>query len=150
MVYFFKRLLIRLAKELPFILVFMLLVSHIEAIHALFYGLYEMYDDGSIMLQTPIGNTIGSFIYLDYFDVFLLYTLCFALELCWKTFMCVHTILANLVFRNVVESIYLDGYVLLFGMVVLSLASIVCIYLGIEMNVKKGRLNNKQKRNDGK
>lgn len=58
--------------------------------------------------------------------------------------MCVHTILANLVFRNVVESIYLDGYVLLFGMAVLSFASIVCIYLGIEMNVKKGRLNNKQ------
>lgn len=150
MIYFFRKLLITFAKAIPFIFVFIVLVGHVENTHSLAFNIYEETEEGAIILYTPISDFIGNYIYIDWLYVLFLYTLCFALELCWNTFMCVHTILANLVFRNVVESIYLDGYVLLFGMAVLSLASIVCIYLGIEMNVKKRRLNNKQQMNDGK
>ena len=82
MVTLFRKILIRSGKVIPFILAFVVVIGYIESTYALITDNYEMYANGDVVLFTPISNYIGNIVYIDWFDVLLLYVLAVALEFC--------------------------------------------------------------------
>ena len=88
----FKKALIWCGKLLPFIFVYLLLVGYLENIHSILFGVITTTNEGDNFFYTPLCDFISEFVYIDWIDVLLLYVLCSALELCWRTFMCVHVI----------------------------------------------------------
>ena len=107
MVTLFRKVLIRSGKVIPFVLAFVVAFGYIESAYAIHMELFEECEDGSVILYTPISNYIGSVIYIDWFDVLLLYVLAVALEFCWRNMLAVHYLLLNLAIRTLVEHFYL-------------------------------------------
>ena len=108
MVLLFRKLLIRIGKFLPFLFVFIVLIGYVENVYAVYFDIIRTDIDGQPYLYTPITNFIADFIYIDWIDITMLYVICIALELCWKTFLCVHLLVANLAVRYVVEHVYIQ------------------------------------------
>lgn len=139
MVTLFRKILIRSGKIIPFVLAFIVAVGYLESTHAVYNELYEMCDDGSVILYTPISNYIGNIVYIDWFDVLLLYVLAVALEFCWRNMLAVHYLLLNLAVRTLVEHFYIES-----GMVIgiasfMALAGLYCAYGGITIFLKNAK-----------
>lgn len=137
MVNFFRKLLIRFGKVIPFILSFVVVVGYCESIFALMNDTYEECIDGSIILYTPISNYIGNIVYIDWFDVFLLYILAVALEYCKYNLRAVHYLLLNLAVRTLVERFYLDWWVVVSLASFMALLGLYCVYGGFKMIPKQ-------------
>lgn len=134
---YFRKILINFAKRLPFIFVFLFLIGQIEIVHSLLFNRCEATVNEEFVLYTPISNFIGNVIYIDWIDLILLYILCIALELCWRTFMCVYLIALNLCVRTLVERFYIEYDILIGIMIFLALCAIFCIWNGIELYITK-------------
>ena len=134
---FFKRTLIWCGKLLPFIFVFLLLIGYIENIHSILFDIVRTTKEGDNFYYTPFSDFISEFIFIDWIDVLLLYILCLALELCWRTYICVHVISLNLCVRTLVERFYLEYGILVGIMIFLALCAIFCIWNGIELYITK-------------
>lgn len=134
---FFKKALIWCGKILPFVFVFLLLVGYIENIYAITFNVMKTIECGECSLYTPISEFLTEFIYIDWIDVLLLYILCFALELCWRTFLCVHVIVLNLAFRTLLERINVEDSTLVGILVFLALCAFFCVWNGIKLYLTK-------------
>lgn len=137
MILFFRRLLINIGKFTPFLLVFLLLINYVENATAVIADITKTDENGDFYYNTPISEFISELIYIDWFDIVLLYTLCFALELCWRTFMCVHVLLANMAFRNVLESVELQVRLIVYIQLFLAFCAILCVLFGIQIIITK-------------
>lgn len=137
MILFFRRLLINIGKFTPFLLVFLLLINYVENATAVIADITKADENGDFYYNTPISEFISELIYIDWFDIVLLYTLCFALELCWRTFMCVHVLLANMAFRNVLESVELQVRLIVYIQFFLAFCAILCVLFGIQIFITK-------------
>lgn len=137
MVNLFRKILIRVGKVIPFVLAFIVAIGYVESAYAIYYELYEMCDDGSVILYTPISNYIGNIVYIDWFDVFLLYVLAVALEYCKYNLRAVHFLLLNLLIRTLVEHVWLDGGIVVGIASFMALAGLYCVYGGFKMLVHK-------------
>lgn len=133
----FKRALIWCGKLLPFVFVFLLLVGYIENLYAISFEVTKETEEGDISLYTPISEFLTEFIYIDWIDVLLLYILCFALELCWRTFMCVHVISLNLALRTLLERFYIQDGIVVGIIGFLALCAIFCVWNGIKLYLTK-------------
>ncbi|MEE1278963.1 MAG: hypothetical protein UHE86_07910 [Acutalibacteraceae bacterium] len=94
---------------------------------------------GDFVYYLPISNYIGNIVYIDWFDVLLLYVLAVALEFCWRNMLAVHYLLLNLAVRTLVEHFYIES-----GMVVgiasfMALAGLYCAYGGITIFLKNAK-----------
>lgn len=133
MVTLFRKVLIRSGKVIPFILAFVVVIGYIESIYALITDNYEMYADGDVVLFTPISNYIGNIVYIDWFDVLLLYVLAVALEFCWRNMLAVHYLLLNLAVRTLVEHFYIESGIVVGIASFMALAGLYCAYSGIKI-----------------
>jgi hypothetical protein len=133
MVTLFRKILIRSGKVIPFILAFVVVIGYIESTYALITDNYEMYSDGDVVLFTPISNYIGNIVYIDWFDVLLLYVLAVALEFCWRNMLAVHYLLLNLLFRTLTERVYLDWWVVVGIASFMALAGLYCVNGGMKI-----------------
>ena len=133
MVTLFRKILIRSGKAIPFILAFVVVIGYIESIYALITDNYEMYADGDVVLFTPISNYIGNIVYIDWFDVLLLYVLAVALEFCWRNMLAVHYLLLNLAVRALVEHFYIESGIVIGIASFMALAGLYCVYGGIKI-----------------
>jgi hypothetical protein len=133
MVTLFRKILIRSGKVIPFILAFVVVVGYIESTYALITDNYEMYSDGDVVLFTPISNYIGNIVYVDWFDVLLLYILAVALEFCWRNMLAVHYLLLNLAVRTLVEHFYIESGIVVGIASFMALAGLYCVYGGFKM-----------------
>lgn len=133
MVTLFRKILIRSGKVIPFILVFVVMVGYIESTYALITDNYEMYADGDVVLFTPISNYIGNIVYIDWFDVLLLYVLAVALEFCWRNMLAVHYLLLNLAVRTLVEHFYIESGIVVGIASFMALCGLYCVYGGIKI-----------------
>ena len=133
MITLFRKILIRSGKVIPFILAFVVVIGYIESIYALITDNYEMYADGDVVLFTPISNYIGSIVYIDWFDVLLLYVLAVALEFCWRNMLAVHYLLLNLAVRTLVEHFYIESGIVVGLASFMALAGLYCVYGGIKI-----------------
>jgi hypothetical protein len=133
MVTLFRKILIRSGKVIPFILAFVVVVGYIESTYALITDNYEMYSDGDVVLFTPISNYIGNIVYIDWFDVLLLYVLAVALEFCWRNMLAVHYLLLNLAVRTLVEHVYIESGIIIGLASFMALCGLYCVYGGIKI-----------------
>lgn len=132
MVTIFRKLLIRLGKVVPFVCASIVSLGYCENIYAILSNNIVKYYDGEMYFHTPISNFIGDAIYIDWFDVLLLYILAFALELCKYNFRCVHYLLLNLAVRCVLEHILLDEWLVITISYFMALCGIICAFGGIK------------------
>lgn len=137
MILFFRRLLINIGKFTPFLLVFLLLINYVENATAVLADITKVDENGDFYYSTPISEFLSELIYIDWFDIVLLYTLCFALELCWRTFLCVHVLLANMAFRNVLESVDMQVRLIVYIQFFLAFCAIICVLFGIQIFITK-------------
>jgi hypothetical protein len=133
MVTLFRKILIRSGKSIPFILAFVVVIGYIESTYALITDNYEMYADGDVVLFTPISNYIGNIVYIDWFDVLLLYVLAVALEFCWRNMLAIHYLLLNLAVRTLVEHVYIESGIVVGLASFMALAGLYCVYGGIKI-----------------
>ena len=133
MVTLFRKILIRSGKVIPFILAFVVVIGYVESTYALITDNYEMYADSDVVLFTPISNYIGSIVYIDWFDVLLLYVLAVALEFCWRNMLAVHYLLLNLAVRTLVEHVYIESGIVIGLASFMALAGLYCTYGGIKI-----------------
>lgn len=134
---FFKRALIWCGKLLPFLFVFLLLAGYLENIHSILFDVITTTKEGDNFFYTPLSDFISEFVYIDWIDVLLLYVLCSALELCWRTFMCVHVISLNLAFRTLLERFYIQDGIVIGIITFLALCAIFCVWNGIKLYLTK-------------
>lgn len=137
MVTLFRKILIRSGKVIPFILAFVVVVGYIESTYSLITDNYEMYSDGDVVLFTPISNYIGNIVYIDWFDVLLLYVLAVALEFCWRNMLAVHYLLLNLAVRTLVEHFYIESGIVVGIAGFMALAGLYCVYGGFKILLSK-------------
>ena len=133
MVHLFRKLLIRIGKVIPFVLAFVVVLGYVEIIYAHGNNLTVMIDDEFETYYTPLSNFIGNIIYIDWFDVLLLYIIAFALEFCKYNLRAVHYLLLNLAVRFVLEHFYLPNHVLIHLCAFMALAGLYCVYGGINI-----------------
>lgn len=133
MVTLFRKLLIRLGKTIPFVLVFILLVGYVETIYSIITNNTIIDAEENVIYNMPISFFIADIVYIDWFDVLLVWILCFALELCKYSFRCAYLITLNLPFRWLVGHVsMLDGMVI--GLYVfMALAGLYCVYGGLKI-----------------
>ena len=131
MVTLFRKVLIRSGKVIPFVLAFVVAFGYIESAYAIHMELFEECEDGSVILYTPISNYIGSVIYIDWFDVLLLYVLAVALEFCWRNMLAVHYLLLNLAVRTLVEHFYIESGIVVGLASFMALCGLYCVCGGI-------------------
>jgi len=139
MVTLFRKILIRSGKVIPFVLAFIVVLGYVESAYAVYYELYEMCEDGSVILYTPISNYIGSIVYIDWFDVLLLYVLAVALEFCWRNMLAVHYLLLNLAVRTLAEHFYIESGIVVGIASFMALAGLYCAYGGITIFLKNAK-----------
>ena len=130
---YFRRLLIRIGKVIPFVFAFVVTFGYMETIYAILNESMIVDTDGTYLYELRITFLIGNIVYIDWFDVFLLYILAVALEYCKYNFRAVHYLLLNLAIRMTLERLYLqDGaLVLLCGF--MALLGLYCVYGGFKM-----------------
>ena len=135
----FRKILIRSGKVIPFVLAFFVALGYIESAYAVYYELYEMCEDGSVILYTPISNYIGNIVYIDWFDVLLLYVLAVALEFCWRNMLAVHYLLLNLAVRTLVEHFYIESGIVVGIASFMALSGLYCAYGGMTIFLKSAK-----------
>lgn len=133
MVTFFRKLLIRVGKTTPFLLVFILLVGYVENIYSILTSRIAIDDYGLMFYYCPVGTWLSDVIYIDWFDVLLVWILCFALELCKYSFRCAYLITLNLPFRWLVENYETTDNVIITCSFIMTLLSLLCLYGGIKV-----------------
>jgi len=133
MVNLFRRLLIRLGKVIPFVFAFIVACSHLETIYAIVNDRYIIDTEGYLTYNVPISDYAGSIVYIDCFDVLLLYILAIALEFCWRNMLCVHYLLLNLAVRSVLSNFYLASGIVVGIAGFMALCGLFCVYGGFKM-----------------
>ena len=133
MVTLFRKLLIRVGKVIPFVFAFVVALSYIESIYAVSNEIMIADTDGGFVYYLPISNYIGSIVYIDWFDVLLLYVLAVALEFCWRNMLAVHYLLLNLAVRTLVEHVYIESGIVIGLASFMALAGLYCTYGGIKI-----------------
>ena len=140
MIAFFRKLLIRVGKIIPFVFAFIVMVSHIETAYAVLNASIVLDMEGNYTYDVPISNYIGNIVYIDWFDVLIVWILCVALELCKYSFRCAIYITLNLAVRFALETLSLDGWVILPVCSFMALFGLFCVYGGFKMiKYQKGR-----------
>ena len=133
MVTLFRKILIRTGKIIPFVFAFVVALSYIESIYAVSNEIMVADTEGGYVYYLPISNYIGNIVYIDWFDVLLLYILAIALEFCWRNMLAVHYLLLNLAVRTLVEHFYIESGIVVGIASFMALAGLYCVYGGIKM-----------------
>lgn len=133
MVTVFRKMLIRLGKVIPFIFAFIICIGYFELIYSICNDRLIATIEGEILYYLPICNFISDIVYIDCFDVLLLYILAFALEFCKHNFRCVHYLALNLAVRTLIESDLPSMGGILFLCSVMALCGLFCLYGGLKM-----------------
>ena len=128
---FFRKLLVRLGKILPFIFVTIILVGLLENVYAILTTRAITDMDGNLIYYSPISAYIGSIIYIDWVDVLLLWILAIALEYCKYNLRCVYFITLNLAVRYVLEHVEMVGWLIIHICDFMVVYAIYCLYGGI-------------------
>lgn len=137
MVTLFRKLLIRVGKVIPFVFAFIVVISHIESIFAILNDDIVLDFEGYYTYNVPISNYIGNIVYIDWFDVLLLYVLAVALEFCWRNMLAVHYLLLNLAIRTLVEHVYIESGIVVGIASFMALAGLYCVYGGFKILLSK-------------
>lgn len=89
--------------------------------------------DGNNLLALTISDFIGNIIYVDWFDVLIVWILCVALELCEYSFRCAYYITLNLAVRLTLETLSLENNIIIPLFAFMAILGLYCVYGGIRI-----------------
>lgn len=130
MITFFRKLLIRIGKIIPFLFAFIVAFGYIENLYAIVTDSMVEYYNGETFYYCPISMYIADVIYIDWFDVLIVWILCIALELCKYTYRCAYYLTLNLPIRFTLEHVYLDKWTVFTLAIFMALGGLYCVYGG--------------------
>lgn len=133
MVHLCRKLLIRIGKVIPFVLAFIVLVGYVENVYSVLTDRICIDEYGMAFYYCPFSTWISNLVYIDWFDVLLVWILCFALELCKYSFRCAYYLLLNLFVRTSLEYFYLDNGIVVGLASFMALAGFYCVCGGFKM-----------------
>lgn len=99
MITWFRRLLIRFGKALPFALCFIVLISHIETCYGLFYGDYFLFIDGYTVYK-PFSFMVAKYFEYDLLSLVVMLTISVAIETCYWNKLAIIYLCINLYERS--------------------------------------------------
>ena len=99
MITWFRRLLIRFGKALPFALCFVVLISHIETCYGLFYGDYFLFIDGYTVYK-PFSFMVAKYFEYDLLSLAVMLTISVAIETCYWNKLAIIYLCINLYERS--------------------------------------------------
>lgn len=108
MIFFFRRLLINTGKVIPFILAAVVCFGYGELWSAIQEKRMVVMTSSVSFYYTPCSDFIGQIVYIDMFDVLLLYILAVALQFCWRNMLAIHYLALNLAVRAALEASIID------------------------------------------
>jgi len=95
---------------------------------------------GDTFYYLPLSDAVANVVYIDLFDVLLLYILAVALEFCLCNRLCVHYLALNLAVRTALERIYVDERVIVPICIAMAVAGLYCASNGIRMITRKHKI----------
>jgi glutaminase len=122
-----------MGKVIPFVFAFIVALAYTESVYAITNEVMIADAEGDYVYNVPISNYIGNIVYIDLFDVLLLYILAIALEFCWRNMLAVHYLLLNLGVRTLVEHFYIESGIIVFIAIFMALCGLYCVYGGIKI-----------------
>jgi len=128
-----RKLLIRIGKVIPFVLAFIVLVGYVENVYSVLTDRICIDEYGMAFYYCPFSTWISNLVYIDWFDVLLVWILCFALELCKYSFRCAYLITLNLPFRWLVEHVSMPDDTIIGLASFMALAGLYCVCGGFKM-----------------
>ena len=137
MITFFRKLLIRSGKVIPFLFAAIVAFGYGENLYAIATDMIIIDANGEMFYDCPISAYVANIVYIDWFDVLLLYVLAVALEFCWRNMLAVHYLLLNLGVRTLVEHFYIESGIVVGIASFMALAGLFCVYGGIKVLTNK-------------
>ena len=133
MVTLFRKILIRAGKVFPFLLAMIVCLGYSEMAYSILTNRIAVDEYGLEVYYCPITFFLSDIVYIDWFDVLLLYVLAVALEFCWHNMLAVHYLLLNLAVRTLVEHFYIESGIVVGLASFMALAGLYCVYFGIKI-----------------
>lgn len=99
----FRRILVHCGRTIPYVLLCVVLINHIETTCAIALNDIAIDSTGSTIYNVPISQWVGEVIYIDWLDVVLLYLLAISMCYCKATFYALHMITISVALRYIVE-----------------------------------------------
>lgn len=141
--YIFRLFLVRLGKNVPFILIIALLISNIESTFSYFAERYVDFGDGVLLLDNSMGWFITSYIDYDWLSIIILLSMSYGLKCCWRNKLAIFYLMVNLIEKDIIESGCIDfkyiPYILISNIVVMM------IILGLGLNLLYNNLKKKNR-----
>ena len=133
MVTLFRKWLIRFGKVVPFFFAFIVAFGYFENLYAILCGNVVIDASGNMLYDCSISECIANIVYIDWFDVLLLYILAVALEFCKYNLRAVHYLAVNLLVRIVLERFYIADGIVVGIACFMALYGLYCVYGGFKM-----------------
>lgn len=135
MIYFFRVLLIRIAKILPFIICGIVAISYIESIMSLCFNLYAYFDEYYVPYK-PISWAISSVFEYEWTTIIVLSVLSIAVETCiWNKLSIIY------LGANLCEKYYFDFELDIWQIYIISILNLIIsayfTYKGIKILLRK-------------
>ena len=124
-------MLIRAGKVYPFLLAMMVCLGYSEMVYSILTNRIAVDEYGLEVYYCPITFFLSDIVYIDWFDVLLLYVLAVALEFCWRNMLAVHYLLLNLAVRTLVEHFYIESGIVVGLASFMALCVLYCVCGGI-------------------
>lgn len=127
----FRRLLINVGKAIPFVFALVVSIGYMETLYAVFTSSVLKDGSGDTFYYLPLSDAVANVVYIDLFDVLLLYILAVALEFCRYNRLCVHYLALNLAVRTALERIYVDERLIVPICIVMAAFGLYCTFNGL-------------------
>lgn len=134
---FFRKFLIRLGKAISFLTTIIMVIGYSETIYAITTNNIMETSSSDFVYYLPISDYVSHIIYIDWFDVLLIWVLCFALELCKYAFRCAWYITLALCLRFAFERFYIENGIVIGICVFMALWGLYCANGGLKVLTNK-------------
>ena len=146
--YVFRLFIVSIGKNVPFILIILLLICNIEGLYSHSMQRYVDVGDGTLMLDNSISWFISNYFSYDCLTIIILASLSFGLKCCWRNKIAIVYLIYNLVQKHIIESMCIDAdsipYILIPNIIVM----FIILFLGLHLlyiNIREKRRCAKKK-----
>ena len=126
-----ERFIVKMGKQLPFIICFILLISFTETAYSFSNDIYV---DGQ--LYKPISWFIGDIVRYDWLTVLAMLAFSYGFSNCWRNKVAIYYLIYNLMQKHIIENISINStmicYYLIFNISIL----VILLFLGLQQGLK--------------
>lgn len=140
--YVFRLFLVRLGKNVPFILIIVLLICNIESTFSYFTKRYIDVGNGELFLDNRISCAISNYISYDWLSIIILLSMSYGLKCCWRNKLAIFYLIVNLIEKDIIESGCVDFKHIPY--ILISNIFLMMIILGLGLNLLCNNIKKKR------